>query len=140
MGLGAKVHFKDAVPQEEVLFWTASADAGIIPYQPVDLNNYYCSPNKLFEFIQAAVPIIANDLPFLRKVVAAEGFGVVSKLDSVEDYAAAIEAMFDPAQGGPARFRPRLLDRATAYDWKNEEEKLLAIYENLRPQPRDAAP
>ncbi len=126
--LGGKVHFKEAVDQSELLYWTASADAGIIPYQPIDLNNYYSSPNKLFEFIQAGLPMIVNDLPFLRKVVAGEGFGIVVKLQSPDQYARAIGEMFDVSQGGPERFRPRLLERAGEYDWAKEEKKILAIY------------
>ena len=131
-GLGGRVHFKEAVSQAELLYWTASADAGIIPYQPVDLNNYYCSPNKLFEFIQAALPIIVNDLPFLRKVVGQEEFGVVAKLEREEQYVQAIREMFDESKGGPGRFRQRLLGRATDYNWSREEEKLLSVYGQLQ--------
>ena len=133
-GLGRRVHFKDAVPVTELLWWTASADAGIIPYRPVDLNNYYCSPNKLFEFIQASLPLIVNDLPFLRQVVGQEGFGVVAPLDGAELIGLAISEMFDPARGGPGRFRPRLLARASEYNWTHEESRLLAIYRALCPE------
>jgi glycosyltransferase involved in cell wall biosynthesis len=131
LGLADRVHFKNAVPQTELLFWTASAEAGIIPYQPIDLNNYYCSPNKLFEFIQAGVPIIGNDLPFLSKVIGGEGFGIVSKLETIEDYAKAIQLMFDPQLGGPARFVERLLTKAGSYTWQKEEKKLLTLYQKI---------
>ena len=47
---------------------------GVIPYQAVDLNNYYTSPNKLFDLIQAALPIVASDCPFLRKVIVADNW------------------------------------------------------------------
>src|SRR5215475_9391683 len=133
--LAERVHFKAAVPQAELLFWTASADAGIIPYPPIDLNNYYCSPNKLFEFIQACVPTIANDLPFLRQIVGGEGFGVVAALATVEDYVAAIQQMFDTQVGGPARFQARLQAGVQTYAWDVEAKKLLAIYEEFIPQP-----
>ncbi len=127
--LDGRVHFMDAVPQEELLGWTRSADAGIIPYQPIDLNNYYCSPNKLFEFIQAELPIVANDLPFLRDVVAQEGFGIVHRLETVEDYATAIGLMFD----GNRRqtFRDNLRLKKLEYSWSIEERKLVALYQAL---------
>jgi len=127
--LAGRVHFMDAVPQEELLGWTRSADAGVIPYQPIDLNNYYCSPNKLFEFIQAELPIVANDLPFLRDVVAGEGFGIVHRLETVEDYASAIGLMFD----GDRRqtFRDNLRMKKLEYSWSIEERKLVALYHAL---------
>jgi glycosyltransferase involved in cell wall biosynthesis len=131
LSLRGRVHFKDAVPVEELLWWTASADAGIIPYQPVDLNNYYCSPNKLFEFIQAHLPPIVNDLPFLRSVVGEEGFGVVAPLEKAESYAAAIGRAFDPESGGTERFRERIRERAEAYSWSSEKTKLLDVYARI---------
>jgi glycosyltransferase involved in cell wall biosynthesis len=128
LGLGHRIHFKDAVPQSELLFWTASADAGIIPYPPVDLNNYLCSPNKLFEFITARLPIIANDLPFLRDVVAGNDFGVVRKLDTPADFAAAIDSMFADIPGGTEHFRRSLIRSGNRFGWSVQQEKLLSLY------------
>ena len=48
---------------------TPAGELGIIPYQSIDLNSRYCTPNKLFDFIVAGLPILANDLPELRKFV-----------------------------------------------------------------------
>ena len=48
------------VPQKELLDYTAGADFGIIPYPAIDLNTKYCTPNKMFEFVSAEIPIIAN--------------------------------------------------------------------------------
>ena len=59
--LGKKVIFMDRVPQKELLRYTAGADFGIIPYPDIDLNTKYCTPNKMFEFLTANVPMIAND-------------------------------------------------------------------------------
>src|SRR5262245_44239837 len=44
-GVGDRVFLVPAVPQDELLRWTAAADVGIIPYQAVDTNTLYCSPN-----------------------------------------------------------------------------------------------
>lgn len=130
-GISSRVHFKAAVPQAELLFWTASADAGIIPYPPTDLNHTYCSPNKLFEFIQAGLPIIANDLPFLRQIVAGEEFGVVMSLTDANNFAQAIRVMFDREQGGPGRFKKNLREKAAKYSWQVEAAKLLDLYAAL---------
>jgi glycosyltransferase involved in cell wall biosynthesis len=129
--LTRRVHFKSTVSQAELLFWTASADAGVIPYQNIDLNNHYCSPNKLFEFILAGVPIVANDLPFLRTVIEGEGFGLVRRLDDEGAYAEAINDMFDTSIGGPSRFRPRILAEQGRYSWQAEKSKILNLYSGL---------
>ena len=131
LGLTQRIHFMDAVPQSELLSWTASADAGIIPYQPVDLNNYYSSPNKLFEFIQAGLPIIANDLPFLRRIVANQDFGLVHKLDEPADYAAAIRRELVDDGSLLVRQRANLRRSRHLFSWKHEEAKLYGLYETL---------
>ncbi len=128
LGVSDRIHFLEAVPQDELLYWDSSADAGIIPYPPVDLNGFYCSPNKLFEFIRSELPIIANDLPFLRDVVGGGGFGVVSALNTEEDFARAIGEMFDESLGGPARFKENLRGHCLKYDWKSQETILIDIY------------
>lgn len=132
-GLNQRVHFMDAVPQDELLGWTASADMGIIPYQPVDLNTYYCSPNKLYEFIQADVPIIANDLPYLRQVIAGEQFGIVRRLSSIEDFASAIRVMCSDYEAHHTldRMKKNIARRRHVYSWEEEQKKLLKLYFDL---------
>lgn len=96
MGLhGKRVYFLPAVPQSELLQHSASADIGIIPYPHVDLNSYYCTPNKLFEFIQAGLPILANDSPELRRFVLEQGFGFVHSMSSPRQIAKGIDLAFE---------------------------------------------
>jgi glycosyltransferase involved in cell wall biosynthesis len=130
VGLTARVHFVPAVSQAELLFWSASADAGIIPYQANDLNNLYASPNKLYEFIQAGLPILANDLTFLRTVIVAEGFGLVRTLDTPQAFADAINAMMGDSEK-LAGYRRSILARRHVFSWRHESAPLLELYQNL---------
>ncbi|MDR1920812.1 MAG: glycosyltransferase [Candidatus Adiutrix sp.] len=116
--LKAPVFFKDATPQKEVLQWACTADVGLIPYPAVDLNTKFCTPNKLFEYIQAGLPIVANDLPELRRFVHDAGFGRVVDMEDPRVVAAA----FDEVAGDPeqlARIRRTLQERKSEYAWKN---------------------
>lgn len=128
---GDLIHFIPAVPQRDLLAYCASADVGVIPYQAVDLNNYYTSPNKLFDFIQAGLPIVASDLPYLRKVIVSDGLGVVAKLDSPQAYALAINGLLtDPAQA--AKVRENLRRVSPQYTWSAQGKKLVEAYARLR--------
>ena len=131
LNLEKRIHFMEAVPQKDLLEWTASADVGIIPYQPVDLNNYFSSPNKLFEYIQAELPVIANDLPFLRAVVGGEGFGIVCKLETVDDFASAINKVFCDGEDRLRCYKENLRKKKKKYSWENEEKKLFEIYDSF---------
>lgn len=126
-----RIHFIPAVPQRDLLAYCASADVGVIPYQAVDLNNYYTSPNKLFDFIQAGLPIVASDLPYLRKVVVGEGVGVVAKLDSPRAYASSINPVLRDAEQ-VEEMRGNLRRAAPSYTWAAQGRKLAAAYEKLR--------
>jgi glycosyltransferase involved in cell wall biosynthesis len=138
-GVSHRVHVLDPVSQDELLFWLASADAGIIPYQAVDRNYFFCSPKELFEFIAAGTPIVANDLPYLRLVVGGEGYGLVRPLVEPNDYAAAICDMFDETIGGSARFKSTVMRTGGRYLWREQAPVLLSIYHSLLRWPEIAA-
>ena len=55
LGLEEKIHFLPPVEQSQLIAVSAQADIGVIPYQALGLNNYYTSPNKLFEYIHAGL-------------------------------------------------------------------------------------
>jgi len=120
--LGRRVHFLSAVPQAELLQHSASADMGIIPYPHVDLNSYYCTPNKLFEFIQAELPILANESPELRRFVANEGFGVVAPLHTAGQIARAVDLAFSSPDMG--NWKNCLRERRAAFAWAGGQEKI----------------
>lgn len=62
-------------PQEELQYWTAGADIGIIPYENTGLNHLYCTPNKLWEFPNAGVPILASRLVEMERMISEWGTG-----------------------------------------------------------------
>lgn len=127
---GGRVHFLPPVSHADLLDYCASADVGLIPYQAVDLNNYFTSPNKLFDYIQAGVPIVASDFPFLRKVIVGDELGVVARLDSPAAYAGAINTLLARADGGAA-IRANLRRVAPLYTWATQARKLVAAYRAL---------
>jgi glycosyltransferase involved in cell wall biosynthesis len=72
---GEKVRFIPAAPQPELALWTAGGTVGVIPYENVCLNHWYCTPNKLWEYPIAGVPILASPFPELKRIVEGEGVG-----------------------------------------------------------------
>jgi len=125
-----RVHLHPAVAQSELLDITASADAGIIPYQGTCLNNHYCTPNKLFEFIAAALPILASDLPELRRLIQGQDIGRVADLSTSMHMAAAIRDFF--ACGQLPGWRNHVRAVREHLNWQHEAVKLKRIYRALR--------
>jgi len=132
LGIGHRVHFLPTVPWDEVVYWAASADVGIMPYQATDQNTTLASPNKMYEFIMAATPmIVSSDLIHAKEVIEGEGFGVAVPLRDTPDYTYAIETMFDHKRGGPKRFKEALLEKSEKYDWKHESADAMRMYAGL---------
>jgi len=125
------VFFGAWVPQEDLLSYVAHAHLGIIPYSGREiLNNRYCTPNKLFEFIAAEIPICASDLPELRRIVKENGIGDVYTMDDPAAIASAIEDCC--AQCARRAFSLSALRAAREkFAWDKQGKKLVALYDKL---------
>lgn len=129
-GLNNSIKFLPAVPQEELLKYTSSADLGVIPYKPVSLNNYYTLPNKLFEYINAGIPIIASDLPELRRIIKEYDIGYLFDPYKSESIADAIKYVFSDKKRYDT-IKANTTKAASEYNWNNESKKLLECYRLL---------
>lgn len=130
-GLGQRVILKPAVPQAELLGLTTAADGGVIPYQATCLNNFYCTPNKLFEFVAAGVPILASDLPELRAMVHDRDIGMVGDMTAPQQIAGLIDSFF-AEQERHARWRANLARVRSEVCWEVEGRKLVQLYGGLQ--------
>jgi len=129
-GLTDRVTFIDPVPMGDLLAVTAGADVGVIPYRNVGLNNFFTSPNKLFEYCAAGVPVAASRFPELVKVVEGLAVGRTFDPDDPSSIATAVNAIVgDPAE--LARLRENAGRAAASFSWELEAEVLHAVYDSL---------
>lgn len=68
LGLEHKTHFLGAIPYSELLSYTSGADIGFVLIEPISLSYKLALPNKLFEYCQAKIPIIATKLPAIESI------------------------------------------------------------------------
>jgi len=128
--LSKRVFFVPPVSVTEVVRYAIGADIGLIQYKPVNRNNLYAAPNKLFEYMMAGVPMVAADLPYVRQIVLGEQIGLLFDPFDPVSIAKAINDML----GSPedlAAMRERSLAAAPRYSWEIEYQKLEAIYREL---------
>jgi len=130
-GVADRFFFFGPVPPEEVIHFAAGADLGVAPIANACLSYYYCSPNKLFEYMHAGLPIIASAFPELKKVVLEHGIGLTFDPSDPQDIARAARRILDDPEG-MERMRENALKASSLYNWENESRKLLQIYAALQ--------
>ena len=84
------------VPHKDLPLWLPSATLGAVLYEGVGENQINCTPNKLWEYAAAGVPILARDLPELASAVRTGGMGIlISDDQNVRDIAASLSDLDD---------------------------------------------
>ncbi|AQT69609.1 D-inositol 3-phosphate glycosyltransferase [Anaerohalosphaera lusitana] len=133
-GVSDQVHFFGPVPQKQVIKYASSADIGAAPILNACLSYYYCLPNKLFECMSAGLPTIGSNFPELKKVIEGYGIGKTFDPESPQDIADAVKYILAD-ENALNEMRKRSLEASEVFNWQNEAEKLLAIYEALDFKP-----
>lgn len=119
-GQYSNVHVHDAVPHSQVVPIAQSADFGLCLVQNVSLSDYYCLPNKLFEYCFAGVPVLASDFPDIRALLTQYGVGECCKLqaDDIRDAILRLERSLSTFQFADL----------TPLSWQAQELKLVELY------------
>jgi glycosyltransferase involved in cell wall biosynthesis len=125
----SKVRFVPAAPQSELRLWTTGATVGIIPYENVNLNHWFCTPNKLWEYPAAGVPIVASPFPEMRKVIETWGIGWLLPLRMTPDSMA--DTINRLADHDIARKKAACLEYIRQDNWSIYEDRLVGVYQRL---------
>lgn len=121
----SNIHMHDAVPHERVVGIAQSADVGLCFIQNVSLSDYYCLPNKLFEYCFSEIPVLASDFPDISNIVKKYNLGKCSALDFNSIYITIKE--FETMEKLPKINSEDLYNLS----WKAQEDKLINLYSLL---------
>lgn len=128
--LEQRIRFVPKVPQRELPLWTAGATLGAIPYENVGLNHWFCTPNKLWEYPNAGVPIIASPFPELRRIIEPNDIGwFLPDPLSPKQIGEAVNAL-TPEMLSAAR--ARCLEFIASDNWDLYSKRLQAAYGSLQ--------
>jgi len=123
-----KVIFHNPVPYNQVVNEISKYDVGIVTYLPTNLNNYYCSPNKLYEYIQAGLGILSINLPEPEEVIAKYHNGILFNSYEPQEIANTINTI---QKEDIIRFKNNSIGARSYLCWENEEIKLLSIFDKI---------
>ena len=128
--LDDKVKFFDKRPYLEMMQLTSNANIGLSLDKPLSDNYRFSLPNKLFDYIQAGIPILSSELIELKKIITKYEIGCFVKTVSPEEIAKNINFLI---------VNPDILDvyktncirAAENENWELEKMKLVRFIEDL---------
>ncbi len=130
MKIADKVFFLPKQPMEILYQYTSLADFGLTLDKDTNLNYRFSLPNKLFDYIQAGLPVLASDLTEVRKIIDQYKIGKIAPSTSVTDIAATMKQMISDDHQF-VLWKENLKIAASELCWENEEKKLLKIFKDV---------
>ena len=113
------IHYHEPVSHEMVRALIRGSYAGFCLIENISLSDYLSMPNKLFEYVNAGVPVIVFDNPDLSNFVSSMHIGYIfneemSLFDQIRDLNVDIK-----------------IEDSASFSWMNEESKLIEFYKTL---------
>ena len=125
-----RVFFHPPVNHTELHEVTCSADVGIVIYQNICRNNYFCAPNKMYEYAAAGLPMVGADLPSIREFLQKTDCGILFDPTDGRSLAEAINDVLGDTERFAQR-RANCLEAAKEHCWEHERQRLIELYHGL---------
>ena len=130
LGLEEKVVFVPKQPMDKVFEYTVQADIGVSLDKDTNINYRYSLPNKLFDYIQAGVPILASPLVEIKKIIDEYDIGTCIDNHDPKHIADKLTQIFeDPVK--LEKWKENLKFASKALCWEKEEQTLIQIYQHF---------
>ncbi|MFW5831759.1 MAG: glycosyltransferase, partial [Prolixibacteraceae bacterium] len=125
-----KVNFTGRLSLKELSGLTPAADLGLSVEEDLGLNYRFALPNKLFDYIQAHVPVLVTNLPEMATIVEQYQIGEICDSLEPEKLAKSLqEALHNEKKR--KTWKENLKIAAEELNWEKEEKILIDIYSPL---------
>lgn len=134
LGVADRLHMVPPVPSHEVPAYLGGADVAVSPIRGESASYDMALPNKLFEFVHAALPIATSDLAQMSAFVREHRLGTVFRQGDPSSCAQALrEALTVRPDPGTLR---RLREE---FAWQGQEARVVEVYRCLAGTRADRA-
>ena len=123
----SNIHYHEAVEPDSLISLIQEADVGLCLVERVSLSDYFCLPNKLFEYAFAGLPVIASDFPDIKFLVEKYDLGFCCDSGSIKDVKKNIERY-----ESIIKISKNDLSKLHDLSWQKQELNLINVYRRLR--------
>lgn len=129
--LDNRITFLGKVPLNELHPITCKATIGVSLEEDMGLSYRYALPNKLFDYVQAGLPVLVSDLPEMKGLVEKYGVGMVVD-NKVNAYALAEQLkMMLENERQLLEWHKNSITAANELCWERESHKLVDLFNNI---------
>ncbi len=123
------VKFMGLIPPSQIFQMLAKADIGLNILSADSLNYKLSLANKFFDYLYASLPSVNMDYPEYNQILTNHPIGVMIESYTTEALIEGLDrisnsALYSKLKANCKKYREN-------YSWKNEEEKLLTLYNRL---------
>lgn len=104
--------------------------AGLVLFLPVP-NHTASQPNKMYEYMSSAIPIIASNFPLWREIVEGNKCGICVDPTKPSEIAAAIDYFVENPSVAKEMGENGRQAVINTYNWETEKNKLFDLYRSL---------
>jgi glycosyltransferase involved in cell wall biosynthesis len=128
-GFDDRVHIVGFVDPDKVVPFLSGATMGVHPMVSNKMNHQIALPNKLFEYLNAGLPIVVSDNKAMADLVTQYGVGDVFIAEDSEDLASAIRRVL----ANVVSHREAIAESGVLeeYTWQTQADTLLDVYTDL---------
>ncbi len=122
-----KVKFFGKRPYEELMNFTKHSDVGISIDKDTNINYRFSLPNKVFDYINAGIPLLVSDLTEIKKIVEKYEIGLIIPNHQPRVIAEYLSEILDNPELY-SKFAENTKTAAQELTWANECKVLEDIY------------
>mgnify|MGYP004637144251 FL=1 len=129
LGLLDYVQFTGAVLPEEVPNWLAQMDIAVAPYP--NMEHFYFSPLKIYEYMAAGIPVIATRVGHLDTVVTHEHNGILVEAENPMEMADCISNLLKDTLKLQQLGKAARQTAENEHSWLSVVERILKISQSI---------
>ena len=125
--LEEKVLFVQRQTPELLKSYTYYAELGLTMDKDTNLNYRYSLPNKIFDYIQAGIPVLASDLPEVKKIVLDNNVGMICESHDTMKIAHCINTMLQ--EDYKSKLKEDIENARRSLNWESQEYIIKQVYQ-----------
>jgi len=124
-----KIVFIDKIPANELANYTANADLGLTLDKDTNLNYRFSLPNKVFDYINAGIPILSTKLPELENLITKYQIGFFIDNHEPKHIAEIINKVLNSKDYNTYKINTQLAKKENS--WEIEKQVLINLIQCL---------